>query len=51
VHQWPRLGFAVRLPFTEALFERVLLLPLNLSLTHPDVDYVSDTIRDFYESC
>jgi dTDP-4-amino-4,6-dideoxygalactose transaminase len=50
VHQWPRLGFETRLPFTEALFERVLLLPLNLSLTPPDVDYLCHTIHDFYES-
>ena len=48
VHQWPRLGFTVRLPFTERLFERVLLLPLNLSLTHHDVHYICDTIEEFY---
>jgi UDP-2-acetamido-2-deoxy-ribo-hexuluronate aminotransferase len=49
VHQWPRLGFEVRLPFTEALFERILLLPLNLSLTHQDVDHICNTIIDFYD--
>ncbi len=48
VHQWPRLGFEARLPFTEALFERILLLPLNLSLTDYDVDYICNTIVDFY---
>lgn len=48
VHQWPRLGFDVHLPFTERLFERVLLLPLNLSLTDYDVDYISNTIIEFY---
>jgi dTDP-4-amino-4,6-dideoxygalactose transaminase len=48
VHQWTRLGFTNRLPFTEALFERVLLLPLNLSLTDDDVHHVSNTIADFY---
>ena len=48
VHQWPRLGFTARLPFTERLFERVLLLPLNLSLTHHDVHYICDTIEEFY---
>ena len=48
VHQWPRLGFTARLPFTERLFQRVLLLPLNLSLTHHDVHYICNTIEEFY---
>ena len=48
VHQWPQLGFRVRLPFTEACFERMLLLPLNLSLTDDDVHYICDSIQDFY---
>jgi len=48
VHQWPKLGFTARLPFTERLFERVLLLPLNLSLTHHDVQYICNSIEDFY---
>jgi len=48
VHQWPRLNFQVSLPFTEKLFERVLLLPLNLSLTDDHVHYVCDAIETFY---
>lgn len=48
VHQWPKLGFTERLPFTEACFERVLLLPMNLSLTDSDVHYICDSIEDFY---
>jgi UDP-2-acetamido-2-deoxy-ribo-hexuluronate aminotransferase len=48
VHQWPRLGFTTSLPFTERMFERVLLLPLNLSLTDHDVHTISNTIDDFY---
>jgi dTDP-4-amino-4,6-dideoxygalactose transaminase len=48
VHQWPRLGLATSLSFTEALFERILLLPLNLSLTQYDVDYICNTIVEFY---
>jgi dTDP-4-amino-4,6-dideoxygalactose transaminase len=48
VHQWPRLGFTARLPFTERIFERILLLPLNLSLTDHDVHTISNTIDDFY---
>jgi dTDP-4-amino-4,6-dideoxygalactose transaminase len=49
VHQWPRLGFTTCLPFTERLFESVLLLPLNLSLTHDDVHYICNAIEDFYK--
>jgi dTDP-4-amino-4,6-dideoxygalactose transaminase len=49
VHQWPRLGLDAHLPFTERLFERVLLLPLNLSLTHYDVHTICNTIQDFYQ--
>ena len=48
VHQWPRLGLDAKLPFIEKLFERVLLLPLNLSLTDDHVHYVCDSIEDFY---
>ena len=49
VHQWPPLGLHAHLPFTERLFERVLLLPLNLSLTHYDVHTICNTIQDFYQ--
>jgi len=49
VHQWAGLRFDTHLPFTERLFERVLLLPLNLSLTHHDVHTICNTIEDFYQ--
>ena len=48
VHQWPKLEFDASLPFTERLFERVLLLPLNLSISQPDAGYVSHAIEEFY---
>jgi dTDP-4-amino-4,6-dideoxygalactose transaminase len=48
VHQWPRLNFQVSLPFTEKLFEKVLLLPLNLSLSDDHVHTVCDAIETFY---
>jgi len=50
VHQWDKLGFAERLPFTEKLFEQVLLLPLNMFLTDDDVHLVADAIYAFYRS-
>ena len=48
VHQWEGLGFQVRLPFTERLFERLLMLPMNLSLSGGDVECVCEAIREFY---
>lgn len=50
VHQWPKLGFTQRLPYTEHVFARLLMLPMNMSLSDDDVDYVCDTIRQFYRS-
>jgi dTDP-4-amino-4,6-dideoxygalactose transaminase len=48
VHQWPPLGFHASLPFTEALFERMLLLPMNLSISDDEVLEICDAIEDFY---
>jgi len=48
VHQFEKLGFNVRLPNTERLFERCLMLPMNTSLSDADVLYVSNLIREFY---
>jgi dTDP-4-amino-4,6-dideoxygalactose transaminase len=48
VHQFAGLGFRQRLPFTEALFERLLLLPMNTGLTDDDIGYVCEQIEEFY---
>ncbi len=48
VHQWQALGYRMSLPRTELLFRRCLMLPMNLTLTDDDVDYVADAIREFY---
>ncbi len=50
VHQWEKLGFTEKLPRTEKLFSRVLLLPLNMFLTDDEVNVISDAIRAFYRS-
>ena len=50
VHQFSKLGFNQSLPFTERLFERILMLPMNMSLTDDDVNYVCDKIIEFYRS-
>ncbi|MEO8097078.1 MAG: DegT/DnrJ/EryC1/StrS family aminotransferase [Acidobacteriota bacterium] len=48
VHQWPALGFPQQLPFTDGLFKRLLLLPMNLSLTDDQAQEVCDAIHQFY---
>lgn len=48
VHQFRKLGFDQRLPYTEELMTRMLMLPMNTSLSDEDVDYVCEQIRDFY---
>ncbi|WP_415908472.1 DegT/DnrJ/EryC1/StrS family aminotransferase [Oleiharenicola sp. Vm1] len=49
VHQFPKLGFTQRLPKTDALFQRLLMLPLNMSMVDDDVRYVAECIREFYK--
>ena len=48
VHQFRKLGFTQSLPFTELLFERMLMIPMNTSQSDDDVHYVCDCISDFY---
>src|SRR5580658_9750319 len=48
VHQWEKLGFTEKLPFTEKLLGRMLLLPLNMSLSDADAHAVADAIHRFY---
>jgi dTDP-4-amino-4,6-dideoxygalactose transaminase len=49
VHQFEGLGFGqVKLPFTEKMFTRCLMLPMNTFLADEDVDYVGRVIRRFY---
>jgi dTDP-4-amino-4,6-dideoxygalactose transaminase len=48
VHQCRELGFTQQLPHTDSLFTRLLMLPLNMSLTDDDIHYVCGQIRAFY---
>lgn len=50
VHQFPKLGFTQKLPKTDRFFTRCLMLPLNMSITDEEVDYVADTVLAFYRS-
>ncbi len=49
VHKFEGLGLPkISLPFTERLFERCFLLPMNTSLTDEEVGYICEQIRNFY---
>ena len=49
VHQFKNLGFEnVRLPLTEKIFTRCMMLPMHTALSDEDVHYISNTIRKFY---
>jgi dTDP-4-amino-4,6-dideoxygalactose transaminase len=48
VHTMNNLGFTQSLPYTEELFTRLLLLPMNVSLSDEDIEYVCKAIQRFY---
>ena len=48
VHQFTKLGFDHALPYTEKVFTRLLMLPLNMSITDTEVNYVAEKISEFY---
>jgi dTDP-4-amino-4,6-dideoxygalactose transaminase len=50
VHQWEGLGLRASLPFTEALLERLLLLPMHPFLADADIDHICAAIVEFYRS-
>jgi dTDP-4-amino-4,6-dideoxygalactose transaminase len=48
VHQWQGLGFKEKPKYTEDMFKKCLMLPMNVSLSDDDVDYVCDKVIEFY---
>jgi dTDP-4-amino-4,6-dideoxygalactose transaminase len=48
VHQCEALGFKQKLPYTDYLFTRLLMLPMNMSLSNDDVEYVCEQVRSYY---
>ncbi|HZO90864.1 MAG TPA: DegT/DnrJ/EryC1/StrS family aminotransferase [Chthonomonadaceae bacterium] len=51
VHQFPALGLShFRLPRTEELFRKVLMLPMHPELQDSQIDYVAEAIRRFYNA-
>jgi len=51
VHQSKNIGFEdVRLPVTERMTSRFLMLPMHTALSNEDVEYICDCIHEFYSS-
>jgi dTDP-4-amino-4,6-dideoxygalactose transaminase len=49
VHQFEVLNFSQALPYTERLFTRCIMLPMNTALSDEDVAYVCERVCAFYE--
>ena len=49
VHQFKKLGFKKSLPFSENIINRMLLLPINMTIKDDEVKYVAEKINLFYK--
>ncbi|MBN1185462.1 MAG: DegT/DnrJ/EryC1/StrS family aminotransferase [Bacteroidales bacterium] len=50
VHSLTNLGFkGKKLSYTEAMFRKCLMIPMNTSLTNDDIEYICDAIVRFYK--
>jgi len=50
VHSITSLGFSGKgLPYTEEMFKKCLMIPMNTSLQKEDIEYVIDKILEFYQ--
>jgi len=49
VHEFRDLGFTQSLPYTESIMRMILLLPMNMSITNDEIDYICQRIREFYD--
>ncbi|SMM98524.1 Pleiotropic regulatory protein [uncultured Candidatus Thioglobus sp.] len=48
VHQFTQLGFNQVLPDTERFFQRCIMLPMNVFISDSDIDYICETVIEFY---
>jgi dTDP-4-amino-4,6-dideoxygalactose transaminase len=50
VHSITSLGFSGKgLPYTEQMFKKCLMIPMNTSLQDDDLEYVCEKIQEFYK--
>jgi len=50
IHQFKELGFKVELPKTDAFFKRCMMLPMNMTMTDADVQFIVQNVREFYKA-
>ncbi len=51
VHGFRELGFQnINLPKTDIFFQNCLMLPMNVTISNDDVDYISSKIKLFYQN-
>lgn len=48
VHSFKELGFTSKPEYTDRMFQRCFLLPMNTTLEDSDIDYICDSIHAFY---
>lgn len=49
IHQHKELGFeGINLPYTEELYTKFIMLPMNTSLSDDDVFYICSKVKEFY---
>ena len=48
VHQFRDLGFNQSLPFTEKIMRNGLMLPLTMSVSDDEIQYICDCVNEFY---
>ena len=49
IHQFKQLGFNQVLSKTDQFFERCIMLPMNIFISNSDVDYICESVLDFYK--
>ena len=49
VHQWRKLGLYFSLPKTENFFTRCLMIPMNMTVTDDDIDFICENVASFYK--
>ena len=50
IHHFKNLGFSQELPATDKFFKECIMLPMNIFISNDDIDYICETIRNFYRS-
>ena len=49
IHQFNKLGYNLSLPISEKIFNKMLLIPINMTIHNDEVNYVCDKIISFYK--